>query len=67
MQGTPNLAELRTLKEKKMADNIASALTGFQTSLESVASTVLPIGAAALLVWLGWRLACKIPNRGVGK
>lgn len=50
-----------------MAAQITTALGGFETSLETVIETVLPIGAAALLVWLGWRLACKIPNRGVGK
>lgn len=50
-----------------MAGEINGALTTFTTDLQSVAETVLPIGAAALLVWLGWRLACKIPNRGVGK
>lgn len=50
-----------------MVTEITGALSGFTTDLQSVAETVLPIGAAALLVWLGWRLACKIPNRGVGK
>lgn len=50
-----------------MATNIETALSTFATDLGTVATTVLPIGAAALLVWLGWRLACKIPNRGVGK
>lgn len=50
-----------------MTSAINSAMGGFTTDLTSVATTVLPIGAAALLVWLGWRLACKIPNRGVGK
>ena len=50
-----------------MVASITTALADFTTDLESVAALVLPIGAAALLVWLGWRLACKIPNRGVGK
>lgn len=50
-----------------MVTEISGALSGFTTDLTTVASTVLPIGAAALLVWIGWRLACKIPNRGVGR
>lgn len=50
-----------------MVASIQTALENFSENLESIASVVLPIGAAALLVWLGWRLACKIPNRGVGK
>lgn len=50
-----------------MVGSINTALGTFTDDLISVATTVLPIGAAALLVWLGWRLACKIPNRGVGK
>lgn len=50
-----------------MAEAISTAVEGFSGELTSVASKVLPIGAAALLVWIGWRLACKIPNRGVGK
>lgn len=50
-----------------MATEITTALGEFKGDLTTIAATVLPIGAAALLVWLGWRLACKIPNRGVGK
>lgn len=50
-----------------MTDAINSAMASFEADLGTVASTVLPIGAAALLVWIGWRLACKLPNRGVGK
>lgn len=50
-----------------MTEAINGSLSNFATDLTSIATTVLPIGAAALLVWLGWRLACKIPNRGVGK
>ena len=50
-----------------MAGQISTALSTFSTDLGSVAEAVLPIGAAGLLVWLGWRLACKIPNRGVGR
>lgn len=50
-----------------MASQISTALGNFESGLETVATAVLPIGAAALLVWIGWRLACKIPNRGVGK
>lgn len=54
-------------KAEGMTSAITSAMGSFTTDLTTVATTVLPIGAAALLVWLGWRLACKIPNRGVGK
>lgn len=50
-----------------MAKAIGDALTTFGTDLQTVVNAVLPIGAAALLVWIGWRLACKIPNRGAGK
>lgn len=50
-----------------MASLITTELESFNTSLESVATKALAVGAAALLVWIGWRLACKIPNRGVGK
>lgn len=50
-----------------MGAAINSALDGFSADLTSVAGAVLPIGAAALLVWIGWRLACKIPNRAAGK
>lgn len=50
-----------------MTSAISTALDGFETSLESVATSVLPIAAAGLLVWIGWRLACKLTNRGVGK
>lgn len=50
-----------------MAGQITTALGSFSTDLQSIAETILPIGAAALLVWIGWRLACKIPNRGVGR
>lgn len=50
-----------------MATSIEAALSTFSTDLGTVATAVLPIGAAGLLVWLGWRLACKIPNRGVGR
>lgn len=50
-----------------MTEAISTAVAGLTTDLTAVATAVLPIGAAALLVWLGWRLACKVPNRGVGK
>lgn len=50
-----------------MATAISTALTNFTTDLESVAAVALPIGAAGLLVWLGFRLAAKLSNRGVGK
>ena len=47
-----------------MASTITTALANFTTDLGTVGAAA--IGAAALLLWLGWRLACKIPNRGVG-
>lgn len=50
-----------------MTESITTAVSGLSAELSTIATTVLPIGAGALLVWLGWRLACKIPNRGVGK
>lgn len=49
-----------------MADVI---VTHFMTiaSLNIVATAAVGIGAAALLVWCGFRLAAKLTNRGVGK
>ena len=50
-----------------MSEAISSALSSFTTDLTSVAGDVLPVAAAGLIVWVGWRLACKLTNRGVGK
>lgn len=50
-----------------MATAITTALADFTTDLTSVATVAIGIGAAAFLVWIGWRLAVKIPNRGAGK
>lgn len=50
-----------------MAATITGALATFTDDLGVVGAAAIGIGAAALLLWLGWRLACKIPNRGVGK
>lgn len=50
-----------------MATTITTSLADFETDLGTVGAVAITIGAAALLLWLGWRLACKIPNRGVGK
>lgn len=50
-----------------MVASITGALSNFGTDLTSVATTVLPYAAGGLLVWVGWRLACKLTNRGVGK
>lgn len=50
-----------------MGAQIVSALEGFSGDLTTVAASALAVGATALLVWIGWRLACKIPNRGAGK
>ena len=46
---------------------ITTAFNGFSTDLSSVASVAVGIGAAALLVWVGFRLARKLTNNGVGK
>lgn len=46
---------------------INTALSAFTENLESVATTAVTIGAAALLVWGGFRLAAKLTNRGIGK
>lgn len=35
--------------------------------LSSVATTAISTAAIGLAVWVGWRLACKLLNRGVGK
>lgn len=50
-----------------MSGAINAAIANFAEDLTSVATQALTVGAAALLVWIGWRLACKIPNRGAGK
>lgn len=50
-----------------MDETITTALDGFDDDLKTVAATAIGIGAAGLLVWIGWRLACKLPNRAVGK
>ena len=50
-----------------MAAEITTALSSFTTSLTTVAGDALVVAAAGLLVWIGWRLACKLTNRGVGK
>lgn len=50
-----------------MVEAITGSLSSFATDLASVAGDVLPVAAAGLIVWVGWRLACKLTNRGVGK
>lgn len=50
-----------------MAALVNTAIGSIQTGLETIAPTALAIGAAALLVWAGFRLAAKLSNRGVGK
>lgn len=49
------------------ASVITTAFSGFSSDLSSVASVAVGIGAAALLVWVGFRLARKLTNNGVGK
>ena len=50
-----------------MAAAITTALADFITDLTPVASAAVGIGAACLLVWIGFRLAAKLSNRGAGK
>lgn len=50
-----------------MAAAISTAFTDFETDLTTVAGVAIAIGAAALLVWAGFRLAAKLTNRGVGR
>lgn len=50
-----------------MGDALETAFASFLTSLTTLAGSVLPIGVGALLLWVGFRLACKVTNRGVGK
>lgn len=50
-----------------MASAITTAFTDFSTDLTTIAAAALAVGAAALLVWAGFRLAAKLTNRGVGK
>jgi len=50
-----------------MASIITGSLNTFTTDLEAVATVAVGIGAAGLLVWIGFRLAAKLSNRGVGK
>lgn len=50
-----------------MVSTIVTAFEGMVESLASVANAAIPVGTAALLVWVGFRLAAKLTNRGVGK
>lgn len=50
-----------------MGAAITGELATFETALTAVATSALTVAAAGLLVWIGWRLACKLSNRGVGK
>lgn len=50
-----------------MAQGIVDAIGGFSADMQQVAVAAVGIGAAALLVWVGWRLVCKLTNRGAGK
>lgn len=50
-----------------MTAAITTSLNGFEDNLIDIAGTALPIAAAALLVWVGFRLARKLTNNGVGK
>lgn len=54
-------------RTEKMVAAITTAFTNFETDLVSVAGIALPIAGAALLVWVGFRLARKLTNNGVGK
>ena len=50
-----------------MGDALETAFTNFLQSLTTLAAAVLPIGTGALLLWVGFRMSCKLTNRGVGK
>ena len=50
-----------------MVAAITTAFSTFSDDLVSVAGVALPIAGAALLVWVGFRLARKLTNNGVGK
>ena len=50
-----------------MVQEITDALSDFEANLISIAGLALPIASAALLVWVGFRLARKLTNNGVGK
>lgn len=50
-----------------MSAAITEAISSFTTDLTSTSSAALGVAAAALLVWVGWRLVCKLTNRGTGK
>lgn len=50
-----------------MATAITTALASFTGDLTTIAAVAVEIGAAALLVWVGFRLAAKLTNRGTGK
>lgn len=50
-----------------MTAAITTALSGFEANLITIAGEALPIAAAALLVWVGFRLCRKLTNNGVGK
>lgn len=50
-----------------MVGAITNAFSTFSDDLVTVAGVALPIAGAALLVWVGFRLARKLTNNGVGK
>lgn len=50
-----------------MAEAIGSAVSGLSADLTTIATAILPVAVAGLLVWVGFRLAAKLTNRGVGK
>lgn len=50
-----------------MGEALETAFASFLTSLTTLAGAVLPIGTGALLLWVGFRLAAKLTNRGAGK
>lgn len=50
-----------------MVDALSTAFATFSDNLVSIAQVALPIAGSALLVWVGFRLARKLTNNGVGK
>jgi len=46
-------------------EDIATAIATID--LSSVVTAAATVGIVGLGAWVGWRLACKFLNRGVGK
>lgn len=42
-------------------------LSSLSDVISSAGSTAVTVGIVGLGIWVAWRLACKVLNRGVGK